>query len=206
MTKNVLILGHSFVRRLEHFVLNNLDSRVNENLNLNRDEVRICYSGHGGASLEKIRALGMAYVRENRPDVVIIHGVSNDLCKPEKSVDSIFRQLIEFLIDLRYGQSVKSVIILQTLHRISPLRRTRYEVNLPWFNSRADELNRRVSDYTKGVDGAKFFRLQGFWNFSTKSSVYLDDGVHLNRQGNIKYYNNIRAVVVSVLKSLHNGG
>lgn len=48
MTKKVLILGHSFVRRFEQFVLNSLDSRVDENLNLNRDEVQISCSGHSG--------------------------------------------------------------------------------------------------------------------------------------------------------------
>lgn len=78
MTKTVLILGHSFVRRFEQFVLNSLDARVNENLNLNYDEVQISYSGHGGASLERIRAPGTSYVREQRPDVVIIQAVSND--------------------------------------------------------------------------------------------------------------------------------
>lgn len=112
MTKKVLILGHSFVRRFEQFVLNSLDARVNENLNLNYDEVQISYSGHGGASLERIRALGTSYVREQRPDVVIIQAVSNDLCKPEKTVDLIFRRLIEFVVDLRYGESVRSVVIL----------------------------------------------------------------------------------------------
>lgn len=114
MTKKVLILGHSFVRRFEQFVLNSLDSRVNGNLNLNCDEVQICYSGHGGASLERISALGTSYVREQRPDVVILQAVSNDLCKPEKTVELIFRRLVEFVVDLRYGESVKSVVILQT--------------------------------------------------------------------------------------------
>lgn len=204
MTKKVLILGHSFVRRFEQFVLNSLDARVNENLNLNNDEVQISYSGHGGASLERIRALGTSYVREQRPDVVIIQAVSNDLCKPEKTVDLIFRRLIEFVVDLRYGESVRSVVILQTLHRIAPLKPTRYQVDLPWFNSRVDELNRRISEYIKEVEGVNFFRLSGFWNPSTRSTVYLDDGVHLNKQGHIKYYNNIRAVVVSTLKYLHN--
>lgn len=164
MTKKVLLLGHSFVRRFEQFVLNNLDSRVNGNLNLNCDEVQICYSGHGGASLERIRGLGTSYVREQRPDVVILQAVSNDLCKPENTVDLIFRRLVEFVVDLRYGESLKSVVILQTLHRIAPLKRIRYEVDIPWFNSRVDELNRRISDYIKEVEGVT-------------SSVYQDSGI-----------------------------
>lgn len=60
--------------------------------------------------------LGTSYVIEQRPDVVIIQAVSNDLCKPEKTLDLIFRCLIEFVVDIRYGKSVESVVILQTLH------------------------------------------------------------------------------------------
>lgn len=98
-------------------------------------------------------------------------------------MDLIFKRLIEFVVDLRYGESVRSVVILQTLHRIAPLKPTRYQVDLPWFNSRVDELNRRISEYIKEVEGVNFFRLSGFWNPSTRSTVYLDDGVHLNKQG-----------------------
>lgn len=77
MTKTVFIICTSFVRGFEQFVSNNLDSHVNGNLNLNCDEVQISNSGHGGASLERIRALGMAYVREQHLDVVISQAVSN---------------------------------------------------------------------------------------------------------------------------------
>lgn len=78
---------------------------MNRNLNLNYDEVQISYGGHSGASLEQIRALGTSYVSEQRPDVVIIQAVSNDLCKQEKTVDLIFERLIEFVVALRYGES-----------------------------------------------------------------------------------------------------
>lgn len=66
----------------------------------------------------------MSYVREQRPDAVIIQAVSIDLCKPRKTVDLVFRCLIEFVVELRYGKSVKSVLILQTVHRIAPLKPT----------------------------------------------------------------------------------
>ena len=144
MSKKVLILGHSFVRRLEQFVINSVDSRVNENLNLDCDEVCVYYRGHSGASLQRIRALGISYVRELRPDITIIHALSNELCKRDRTVDAVFRELVDFVISLRYGESVKSVVILQTLHRLAPVRRIRYGVNVHWFNSRVDALNGRI--------------------------------------------------------------
>ena len=206
MSKKVLILGHSFVRRLEQFVINSVDSRVNENLNLDCDEVCVYYRGHSGASLQRIRALGISYVRELRPDITIIHALSNELCKRDRTVDAVFRELVDFVNSLRYGESVKPVVILQTLHRLAPVRRIRYGVNVHWFNSRVDALNGRIANYLRNVDGAAFFRLSGFWAPSARATKYCDDGVHLNEQGNISYYNNIRAVVVSSLKSLENGG
>lgn len=202
MSKKVLILGHSFVRRFEQYVANNGDRRVNTNLNLDSDEVRIHYCGQGGASLKKIRALGLSYVREIRPDIVVIQALSNELCKRDKSVDSIFRELIDFVIFLRYTESVKSVVVLQTLHRLAPTRPIRYEVDIEWFNSRVQAMNERISDYLRNVDGATFFRLSGFWSPQSQAAKYCDDGVHLNEEGNKSYYNNVRAVVVSSLKSL----
>ncbi|XP_062595669.1 uncharacterized protein LOC134257029 [Saccostrea cucullata] len=204
MTIKVLILGHSFIRRLENFVTDNSDHRVTPNLNLNSEEVQIFYSGYGGASLAQIRAQGTYYVRDLRPDVVLLQAVSNDLCRRNTSVNDIYRELVDFVIYLRYEENVKKVVVLQTLHRIPPTRRIRFHVDTAWFNTRVDELNRRVSNYLKNVDSATFFRLSGFWCPNNQRAVFLADGVLLNYQGNKKYYNNVRAVIVSMIKSINN--
>lgn len=54
----------------------------------------------------------------------------------------------------------------------------------------------------KGIDGVKFYKLTGFWSKESQMKVYDSDGVHLNSEGNKKYYNNLRGVLVSALKQL----
>lgn len=204
----VIILGHSFVCRLEQFIARSDDHRVSNNFNLSTDEVAVHFVGKRGASLQQNRALGLDYVTQLQTSVVLIRGVSNDLpvCDGNKSLNDIFRELVDFVITLRYGKSVKKVEVLQTLYRLPPTFPVRYKVDTPWFNSSVDELNRTMSSYLMNVDGTFFFCLTGFWSKESQQLVFLPDGVHLNDKGNIKYYNNLRASIVSCLKSIDNGG
>lgn len=98
----VIILGHSFVCRLEHFIARSIDHCVSNNFNLRTEEVAVRFMGKKGASLQWIRALGQDYVPRLQTSVVLIQGVSNDLCKKNKSVNYIFRELVDFVITLRY--------------------------------------------------------------------------------------------------------
>jgi lysophospholipase L1-like esterase len=206
MTFSALFLGHSFINRLYSFIGNSNDHRVTFNFNLDSEEISILYKGYSGATIPRVHSRGLPYVAAKHPDIVFLQTASNDLCQRDRSVDDIFRDLVNLVITLRYSLNIKRVIVLQVLHRLPPTRRIRYAVDTVWFNSRADELNHRMDNYLKGVPGAQFYRLKGFWTESCKASAFEDDGVHLNVNGNRKYYNNLRAALVSALKSLANGG
>ncbi|XP_061190550.1 uncharacterized protein LOC133198476 [Saccostrea echinata] len=177
MVMKLVVLGHSFVSRLEDFVNSSPDNRVTKNLNLSLEEIHVSYAGFRGATLSKVRAQGLRYVRLFHPDVVVLQVVSNDLCDPTKSVSDVFKQLIDFVISLRYAESVKHVVILQTLQRRPPSYRIRYEVDTQWFNERVDELKMRISSYLCNVEGSKFFRLSGFWSSASQDMVFSQDGM-----------------------------
>lgn len=134
----VIILGHSFVCRLEQFIARSNDHRVSNNFNIRTDEVAVHFVCKRGASLQQIRALGLNYVTKLQTSVVLLQGVWNDPCDGNKSVNDIFRQLVVFVITPRYGKSVKKVVVLQTLYRLPPTFRVRYKVDTTWFNSRVD--------------------------------------------------------------------
>jgi hypothetical protein len=71
------------------------------------------------------------------------------------------------------------------------------------FNDRVDTLNTFLRNYFKGdrVEGLQFWRHSGFWSPENQELVYTDDEVHLNElYGYTKYYNSVRAAVVSLLK------
>ena len=46
MAKNALILGHSFVKHFQEYITDNSDVRVNPNLNLDINDVKISYIKH----------------------------------------------------------------------------------------------------------------------------------------------------------------
>ena len=86
MAQTVLIFGHSFVCRLQQFIAQNSDPRVSMNFNLKSEEVSVAYLGKRGACIKQIRASGLDIVTRMKPSVVLVQGVSNDLCeKTQKS-------------------------------------------------------------------------------------------------------------------------
>ena len=201
-----LLLGHSFVCRLDDFIHVSKDVRITKNFNLT--ELVTKFQGYRGATLTTVKSCGQAVVNQYKPDIVVLQLVSNDLCQRDATVDQIFANLVEFVINLRYSNNtnVRRVIVNQVLYRIPPKRRIRYAVDTTWFNSRVDELNHRLDEYFKHVDGVTFYRLSGFWSEASRQAVFDPDGVHLNHAGNRKYYNNIRAALVTALRQLHVDG
>lgn len=79
-------------------------------------------------------------MESRRPDIVILQTASNDLCDQSKSVEDIFRQMIDLLLVLRYKFAVRHVIVMQVLHRLPPSRPIRYAVDTVSFNARAEDL------------------------------------------------------------------
>lgn len=49
-------------------------------------------------------------------------------------------------------------MILHTLHRFSPARSIRYEVNTDWFDSRVAVLNEGISKHLISMDETSFSR------------------------------------------------
>ena len=67
-------------------IAQNSDPRVSMNFNLKSEEVSVAYLGKRGACIKQIRASGLDIVTRMKPSVVLVQGVSNDLCeKTQKS-------------------------------------------------------------------------------------------------------------------------
>ena len=74
----VLILGHSFVRRLSSDLRSNFDARAGEHFNLLGDAV-IHLHGVGGRTVKKFRLYDLGVVSALKPDVIILEIGTNDL-------------------------------------------------------------------------------------------------------------------------------
>ena len=68
---NILILGHSFVRRLKDDLAARFDARAAPNFHL-PDSGHVSLFGTGGRTVEKLNKYDLSSLRKYRPDIVIL--------------------------------------------------------------------------------------------------------------------------------------
>lgn len=194
--QTILVLGHSFIARLQDFMDSNSELR---NMNFDPQGKMVFLRGFRGGKVKQIKDFGLRTVQQLRPDIVLLQIGSNDLCNPELSVRDVAKNIIEIVLILIFMHGVTKVGVMQILHRVPPKRLVKYAIDTAWFNDRCDTLNKFLDDYFAhdNVPGARFWRHSGFWSPKCQSEVYDSDGVHLNNTGYIKYYRSVRALMVT---------
>lgn len=91
----VLILEHSFVRRLSSFLAN---SHVYSSVFWLNDSAGISIFGVGGRTVDKVIKLDVDIVRTSKPDIVTLELGANDLTPlPPESVSSALEELAQLL-------------------------------------------------------------------------------------------------------------
>ena len=125
---NVLILGHSFVRRLREDLSPNFDLRTDENFHLSSDAI-VYLNGVGGHTVRKLRQHDLGVVSSRNPAAVILEIGTNDLVdlRPEV-VGSEIEELVRLLLE---SYSVRVIGVCEVLPR----------VQAPFFNAAASILN-----------------------------------------------------------------
>lgn len=183
----ILILGHSFVKRLKEFITRN-DPEYD--LALGIEGVTVRWHGVGGRTIQKLTAFDLPIVAEFKPDIIFIQMGTNDLTQRHMSpltVGSAIEELVNLLHD-EYG--VRSVIVGQTMQRAYPLS----------FNSKVSLLARYLKTVLEPISYALYWSHRGFWN--PRAPFLSCDGVHLNREGQNKFYRSIRGAVLKGVRQL----
>ena len=80
----VLILGHSFVRRLRADLDVQFDNRASKNFHL-PESANVSLYGTGGRAFEKLLKYDLIFVINFRPDIILLEIGTNDFshCTPE---------------------------------------------------------------------------------------------------------------------------
>ena len=93
----ILILGHSFIRRLAGF----LQNRGHEHLMAKLSSLgSVNFHGVGGCTIAKVRKFDLSIIRRLRPDIIVLELGSNDLTKlPAQTVGSELETLVRYLHD-----------------------------------------------------------------------------------------------------------
>ena len=183
----VLILGHSFVRRLSSDLSSNFDARASEHFDLVGDAV-IHLHGVGGRTVEKLRLYDLGVVSARRPDIIILEIGTNDLVdeRPEV-VGSEIDDLVHLLMA---SYSVRVIGVCEVIPR----------VRAPFFNAAAPILNQYLNGVLELRPNVFSWRHRGFSNPTV--SPYLCDGVHLNSRGQYSLYRSYRGAILKALRLL----
>ena len=181
----VLILGHSFIRRLREYIGRNAD--LDANLHI-LEGIELKWHGVGGRTVLKTVQFDLTVVEKFMPDIVILQLGTNDLSHlPAVNVGSAIEDLTRSLYDLL---NVKCVCVCQTIYR----------TGTPTFNKNVILLNQYLKVVLEPIPYAMFWSHKGFWR--AKTNFMARDGIHLNGLGQYKLYRSLRGAVLRCLQSL----
>ena len=153
---NVLILGRSFVKRLQRDMLSNSDARVDANFKL-QGSALVHLHGICRRTVAKLRSFDLHVVTSISPDVVILEIGTNDLSlEPPEVVGSAIEELVRLLLD---SFSVRVVGVCHVIPRgISEMS----HIPASFFAQRAQILNHYVSVILDDIPNAFCWRHRNF--------------------------------------------
>ena len=176
---SVLVLGHSFIRRLRDDLRLHFDSRADDTFGLSDDAI-VHLHGVGGLTVARLRRdLGM--VSPLSPQVVILELGTNDLTRLRLEVAGS---------EIEDTFSVRVIGVCKVLPR----------VRAPFFNGAASILNQYLCGVLEPIPNVFCWRHRGFDNPSVHP--YLPDGVHVNSFGQYCLYRSYRGAILKALRML----
>ena len=161
----VLILGHSFIRRLHDFIESD-PGHLDFLFHLSASAL-ISWHGIGGCTIANTIKYNLHNLHSFRPDIGIVQLGTNYLtsCSPLQ----VGSPLEDFLHLLHDSYGVKGVCVCQTIRR----------------RANVDILTRYVRVVLEPIQYAIYSGHRGFW--SARNSFFSADGVHLKVGGDISY-------------------
>lgn len=184
----VLILGHSFVRRLKRDLDLGFDPRAANDFKL-RGTALVHLHGVGGRTVQTLQANDLHVVRDLAPDIVILEIGTNDLT--HTSPETVGSNIEDFVRLLEREFSVRAIGVCGVIPR---------GISVPhamsfWHN--ASVLNQYVGVVLD--DFANVF----CWSHSEFNSphkdLYLRNGVHVNLTGQYLLYRSYRGAILMAL-------
>ena len=191
----VLILGHSFVRRLssdlEHATVADQPSRLHRGFNIHKADIFM--HGIGGRTVDQLHQIDLQVVVEISPDVVIIEIGTNDLSRKRPEVAG---SELEHFVRALLAPHLK-VKVICVCHVTPRALRPRHRM----VNRRALLFNQYVKVVLEVMSPRVFcWTHQGFVNPSV--NVFRRDGVHYNPTGQYMLYRSYRGAILKALRIL----
>ena len=187
----VLILGHSFVKRLSRDIVSGYYQRLDGSFGLvGTAAVRL--AGVGGRTVDKLRRFDLSVTSSYKPDVVILEIGTNDLFN---DAPEVVGSAIEDLVHLLFGYASVRVIGWCCV-----IPRAVSHADSAFFHQRAIILNNYVRVVLEPIPGV-FCWEHRIFNHPAKD-FYLPDGVHLNSSGQYHLFRSYRGAIMKALSFL----
>ena len=188
-----LVLGHSFVRRLKDFaVQNHSDGPYDLNLGLS-NVCSIIFLGIGGRTVDKLIRNDLDKIRSAAPNIAVLELGSNDLCDKDSDPETIALSIV----------ALAELLITELSLRIIAVCEVTARQNEPFAgcNVKAALLNSHLRESLRVIPAAKCWQHRGLIN-PTNNAVYAPDGIHLNYLGNKALYRNYRGAILWTLSQV----
>lgn len=193
MATNVMLLGHSFIRRLNEFMFNTYGC---DNLRLDYSLFDITCRAQGGLTIPRLihERPDLYDFSVCEPDIVYLQIGGNDLS--HSSSETVANEIYSFANFLHFGLHIPFVIIGELLLRDPNKVGIKYNDKVIATNI---SLLQKVQ--MDNLPNIIFWRHHGFWQ---DDSFLNRDWVHLNRQGMWKYFRSVRSSVLHAQSILGN--
>ena len=188
---SVLILGHSFVKRLKRDLRSHFDPRPDGNFKLG-GTVSVHLHGVGGRTVARLRSLDLHVVERIAPDVLILEIGTNDLVDSSPEViGSEIESLVCLLVD---DYKVRVVCVCHCIPRGHS-----YD-GAASFAGRVEILQRYLDVVLSPIPNFFCWVHRAFSH--PGKDFYLPDGVHVNPAGQYHLYRSCRGAIIRALRLL----
>ena len=202
---NVLIVGHSFVRRYRDFLNRKHGLQYNYNRCLGLPCENIYITGKGGlkADSEGLELI-TAKTKQVNPNIVIIELGTNDLAiEAVDEVDQVSHTLhcLFYICEQLFVLGVQKIILCEIVHR----RRLRGNTTQDEFNRKRKNFNSLLHNLPKINPNILIWRHERSKLRNLKYGEITTDQIHVTTDRGLQLYNfSLRAAIVKGLKALHN--
>ena len=191
-----LVLGHSFVRRLEDFAA---QKHSDGSFDLNLGLARVCsvvFHGKGGRTVDKTIKYDLDDIRSAAPHIVILELGSNDLCDKDTDPETLALSIVALTELLLKDLKLRFIIVCEAI--------ARQKEPFDGYNEKATQMNDHLKELLRGVSVAKCWQHRGLIQ-PTNNAVYDRDGIHLNYMGNKALYRSYRGAILWALSQVKKG-
>ena len=187
----VLVLGHSFVKRLKNDLGKNFDHRASRTFGL-LGTAEVHLQGTGRRTVGKLQSYDLHVVRQLMPDIVILVVGTNDL--PSVAPEVVGSSIEDLVVTLK---SIYSVAVLCVCHVIP---RGESTIRPLYFWERAKVLQQYLEVMLDSLDCVFCWHHKAFTR--PDQDFYLRDGVHLNARGQYLLYRSYRGAILCHLSAV----